>query len=386
MMFALPAIAFAIIHEAREDLKPKIRKTFLTAALASFLTGVTEPIEFAFLFVAPYLFVVHALLSGLIMWFTYELGIRDGFSFSAGAIDFLINEHLATKGWLLIPIGLVVGIIYYVLFRWAIRRFRIPTPGREEGSQLDEWAGDIPYRAPLILQAIGGKENIQQMEACITRLRLKVVSDKLIDSSALKHLGAAGVIRLGGGNVQIVFGTYSELIREEMDKAIRRDLSRVLFSSPVQGRMMPLSEVPDPIFAGKLVGEGVAFMPEKGELVSPVKGKVIHIYPSMHAIGIRTPEGLDVLLHIGIDTSQLKGKGFKAVVKEGDQVNPGQLLITFDIQQIRRDSKSLATPMVITNADRVRSWSFAPFKGVKRGQASVMSVVLKERSGGGDTA
>ncbi|QYR23658.1 glucose PTS transporter subunit IIA [Paenibacillus sp. sptzw28] len=386
MMFALPAIAFAIIHEAREDLKPKIRKTFLTAALASFLTGVTEPIEFAFLFVAPYLFVVHALLSGLMMWFTYELGIRAGFSFSAGAIDFLINEHLATKGWLLLPIGLVFGLIYYVLFRWAIRRFRIPTPGREEGSQLDEWAGDIPYRAPLILQAIGGKENIQQMEACITRLRLKVVSDKLIDSSALKHLGAAGVIRLGGGNVQIVFGTYSELIREEMDKAIRRDLSRVLFSSPVQGRMIPLSEVPDPIFAGKLVGEGVAFMPEKGELVSPVKGKVIHIYPSMHAIGIRTPEGLDVLLHIGIDTSQLKGKGFKAVVKEGDQVNPGQLLITFDLQQIRKDSKSLATPMVITNSDRVRSWSFAPFKGVKRGQASVMSVVLKERSGGGDTA
>ena len=226
MMFALPAIAFAIIHEAREDLKPNIRKTFLTAALASFLTGVTEPIEFAFLFVAPYLFVVHALLSGFMMWLTYELGIRTGFSFSAGAIDFLINEHLATRGWLIIPIGIVFGLIYYVMFRWAIRRFRIPTPGREEGSQLDEWAGDIPYRAPLILQAIGGKENIVQMEACITRLRLKVGNDKLIDNNALKHLGAAGVIRLGGGNVQIVFGTYSELIREEMNKAIRRDISQ----------------------------------------------------------------------------------------------------------------------------------------------------------------
>ena len=270
MMFALPAIAFAIIHEAREDLKPKIRKTFLTAALASFLTGVTEPIEFAFLFVAPYLYVIHALLSGIIMWVTYELGIRDGFSFSAGAIDFVINEHLATKGWLLLPIGIVFGLLYYVLFRWAIRRFRIPTPGREEGSQLDEWAGDIPYRAPLILQAIGGKDNIEQMEACITRLRLKVTSDKLIDNNALKHLGAAGVIRLGGGNVQIVFGTYSELIREEMDKAIRRDISRVLFCSPIQGRMIPLDEVPDPIFAGKLVGDGVAFIPDKGELVSPV--------------------------------------------------------------------------------------------------------------------
>ncbi|GGD65367.1 glucose PTS transporter subunit IIA [Paenibacillus nasutitermitis] len=386
MMFALPAIAFAIIHEAREDLKPKIRKTFMIAALSSFLTGVTEPIEFAFLFVAPYLFVVHALLSGLVMWFTYELGILHGFSFSAGAIDFLINEHLATKGWLLIPIGIVFGLVYYFLFRWAIRRFRIPTPGREEGSQLDEWAGDIPYRAPLILQAIGGKENIMQMEACITRLRLKVANDRLVDNNALKHLGAAGVIRLGGGIVQIVFGTYSELIREEMDKAIRRDISRVLFSSPLQGRMIPLTEVPDPIFAGKLVGDGVAFMPDKGELVSPVHGKVIHVYPSMHAIGIRTPEGLDVLLHIGIDTSQLKGKGFQAIVQEGDQVKPGQLLITFDLQYIRKEGKSLATPMVITNSDRVHSWSFAPFKSVKRGQASVMSVVLKERSGGGDLA
>jgi len=386
MMFALPAIAFAIIHEAREDLKPKIRKTFLSAALASFLTGVTEPVEFAFLFVAPYLFVVHALLSGLMMWLTYELGIRHGFSFSAGAIDFLINEHLATKGWLLIPIGIVFGAIYYVLFRWAIRRFRIPTPGREEGSSLDEWAGDIPYRAPLILQAIGGKENVVQMEACITRLRLKVANDRHIDTNALKHLGAAGVIRLGGGNVQIVFGTYSELIREEMDKAIRRDLSRVQFSSPMQGRMIPLSDVPDPIFAGKLVGDGVAFIPDRGELVSPVSGKVIHVYPTMHAIGLRTPEGLDVLLHIGIDTSQLKGNGFQSVVEEGDQVKPGQLLIRFDLQYIRAGSKSLATPMVITNADLISSWSFAPFKHVKRGQASVMSVVLKERSDGGETS
>ncbi|XEC96935.1 glucose PTS transporter subunit IIA [Paenibacillus tarimensis] len=384
MMFALPAIAFAIIQEAREDLKPKIRKTFMSAALASFLTGVTEPVEFAFLFVAPYLFVVHAVLSGLMMWLTYELGILHGFSFSAGAIDFLINLHLSTKGWLLLPIGLLFGLLYYVLFRFAIRRFRIPTPGREEGSQLDEWAGDIPYRAPLILQAIGGKENIVHMEACITRLRLKLSNDKLLDINALRNLGAAGVIRLGGGNVQVVFGTYSELIREEMMKALKRDLAQVLFCSPVQGRMIPLEQVPDPIFAGKLVGQGVAFMPERGELVSPVKGKVVHIYPTKHAIGIRTAEGLDVLLHIGIDTSQLKGKGFHAMVEEGDEVQPRQQLIRFDLHKVRKGCKSLATPMVISNPEIVRSFSYAPFKAVKKGQASVMSVVLKERNGGGD--
>ncbi|RIX49969.1 PTS glucose transporter subunit IIA [Paenibacillus nanensis] len=387
MMFALPAIAFAIIHEAREDLKPKIQKTFLYAALASFLTGVTEPVEFAFLFVAPYLYVVHALLSGIIMWVTYELGILHGFSFSAGAIDFVINEHLATRGWLLIPIGIVTGIVYYFLFRWAIRRFQIPTPGREEGSQLDEWAGDIPYRAPLILQAIGGKQNIVQMESCITRLRLKVSNEKALDINALRNLGAAGVIRLGGGHVQVVFGTFSELIREEMLKAIHRDQQQVLFHSPMQGRMIPLEEVPDPIFAGKLVGQGVAFIPDRGELVSPVQGKVIHIYPTMHAIGIKTPEGLEVLLHIGIDTSRLAGKQyFQAFVKEGDDVTPGMLLIRFNLQKVRKESKSLATPMVITNSDRVHSWRYAPFKAVKKGQSSVMSVVLKESNGGGETS
>lgn len=270
MMFALPAIAFAIIHEAREDLKPKIRKTFMYATLASFLTGVTERLSSHFcLLLRIYtssMRYCQALSCGLLT----SLALSTD-SPSAGAIDYVINEHLATRGWLIIPIGIVVGFVYYFLFRWAIRRFRIPTPGREEGSQLDEWAGDIPYRAPLILQAIGGKQNIEKMESCITRLRLKVSNDKLLDINALRNLGAAGVIKLGGGHVQVVFGTYSELIREEMIKTIHRDQAQVLFHSPMQGRMIPLDEVPDPIFAGKLVGQGVAFIPEKGELVSRLR-------------------------------------------------------------------------------------------------------------------
>ncbi|MEF3303932.1 glucose PTS transporter subunit IIA [Paenibacillus sp. GYB003] len=378
MMFALPAVAFAIIHEAREDLKPKVRATFLTAALTSFLTGVTEPIEFAFLFVAPYLFVVHALLSGVAMWLAYALDIRHGFSFSAGAIDYVINEHLATNGLLLVPIGLLFAATYYILFRWAIRRFQLPTPGREEGSSLEEWAGDVRYRAPLILQALGGKNNVGQIEACITRLRLTLANDKLMDINALKHLGAAGVIRLGGGNVQVVFGTFSELIREEIVRVMQKEIKQVHFHSPVQGNMIPLEEVPDAIFAQKLVGDGVAFYPERGELLSPVAGTVVHIYPTMHAIGLRTEEGLEVLLHIGIDTSHLPGKWFHAAVKEGDEVTIGQLLIRFDLQKIKKHAKSLATPMVITNSNVVKQWAFAPFKHVKKGQASVMSVIMKD--------
>jgi PTS system D-glucosamine-specific IIC component len=318
------------------------------------------------------------------MWLAYELNIHHGFSFSAGAIDYIINEHLATNGLLLIPIGLVFGAVYYVLFRWAIRRFRIPTPGREEGSQLEEWAGDIRYRAPLILQALGGKNNVLQIEACITRLRLTLANDKDMDTNALKHLGAAGVIRLGGGNVQVVFGTFSELIREQIVKVLHNNIRQVHFHAPVQGNMIPIEEVPDTIFAQKLVGNGVAFYPDRGELVSPVAGTVVILYPTMHAIGLKTDEGLEVLLHIGIDTSHLQGKLFNAVVQVGDTVVPGQLLIKFDLPKIKKHAKSLATPMVITNMEIVKSWTFAPFKPVKKGQASVMSVIMKDDAARGE--
>jgi glucose-specific phosphotransferase system IIA component len=378
MMFALPAIAFAIIHEAREDLKPKISATFITAAMACFFTGVTEPIEFAFLFVAPILFIVHAVLSGLSMLIVYWLDIHHGFSFSAGAIDFVINLHLSTNGWLIIPIGLVYGLFYYVVFRWAIRRFDLATPGREDGSPLDAGIGDIPHRSPLILEAIGGKHNIVKMEACITRLRLDLRNDKKMDIAALKHLGAVGVIHLGGGHVQVVFGTLSELIREEMMKLLRKDVQTILFHAPVQGLMIPLKDVPDPIFSGRMVGDGVAFLPDRGEVVAPVAGEIVHIHPTKHAIGIRTKDGVEVLLHIGIDTVHLQGKWFECLVNVGDLVEPGEMLLRFNLKKVKQNSKSLVSPMVITNSDIVKSWSYAPFKAVRIGQASVMSVVLKE--------
>lgn len=385
IMFALPAIAFAIIHEAREDLKPKIAKQFRVAALTAFLTGVTEPVEFAFLFVAPYLFLVHALISGAVMWLTYELDIRAGFSFSAGALEYAINLPLSHRGWMIIPLGLAVAVVYYVMFRLTIRKFQLSTPGREDSTRLDDWAGDVPYRAPLILQALGGKENIVRLDACITRLRLTLGEDKRVDSKSLRHLGAAGVIHLGGGHVQVVFGTYSELIREEIAKLMQQDVHQVQFHAPVQGRMIPLEDVDDPIFAKRLVGRGVAFLPEKGDLVAPVGGKIIHLYPTKHAIGIATQEGLEVLLHIGIDSSQLKDV-FAAFVKEGDEVSPGQPLIRFNLQKLKKGAKSTAIPMVITNPDRVRSWRFAPFASVKKGQAAVMSVVAKEREVKGEEA
>lgn len=381
-MFAIPAIAFAIIQEAREDLKPQVKKMFLMAAFVCFLTGITEPIEFAFMFVAPYLFAVHALISGFTMWLCNYLGIKLGVSFSGGAIDFVLSSHLGKNEWLLVPIGLGLGLIYYNLFRYAIYKYRIPTPGREEGSLLDDWAGSIPYRAPLILQALGGKENIVQLEACVTRLRLTVKDARRIDRRALRSLGSAGMIRLGGGAVQVVFGTYSDMIRTEIMKLINKDVDQVSFHAPMQGKMIPLEEVPDTIFAKKLVGQGVAFIPDKGEMVAPLAGEIMTIYPTQHAIGIVTKDGLNVLIHLGIDTSALNGYGMTVLVKEGEAVEAGQLLMKFDLEYLKKHATSIATPMVITNSDMVRSWSYAPYKPVKRGQASVMSVVLHDSVGG----
>lgn len=386
-MFAIPAIAFAMIHEAPKAKKPLVTKTLLSSALTSFLTGVTEPIEFAFLFAAPYLYLIHAFLSGCMMWLVYELGIRHGFAYSAGAIDFVVNAHLATKWWLLLPIGVAFGFVYYVLFRFAIRKYNIATPGREEGTSLNNWATDIPYRAPLILQALGGKDNIEHIEACITRLRLRVVNAKIIDRPTLKNLGAAGIISLGGGNVQVVFGTYSELIAEQIDLLCRRDQSKLHFIAPMQGKMIPLHEVPDTVFARKLVGDGVGFIPEIGEVVSPVQGKIIHIYPTRHAIGLQTVEGVDILLHIGMGSSELRGKGFETFVQVGDVVKQGQLLLKFDLSVLLEHEKSIISTMVITNTSIVDDWNFAPYKNIKIGKTPIMTIMIRtaeESNDGGD--
>ena len=272
MMFALPAIAFAIIQEAREDLKPKVKNVYAVRARL-FLTGVSEQIEFAFLFASPYLYVLHALMAGFAMVLTYAFDIHHGFSYSAGFIDYVLNFHLSQNAWIIIPIGAVYGIVYYFLFRWAIRTFEIPTPGREEGSALEGRAGDIPYQAPLILEALGGKDNIVQVQSCMTRLRLTVYNDRQIDSDALKLLGSAGIIKLGGGNVQVVFGTYSELIREEINKLMQQDLPRVLFSAPVQGRMLPIDEVPDDILPPSLSATAWRSFRKRGACISGIRNR-----------------------------------------------------------------------------------------------------------------
>ncbi|MFD2615460.1 N-acetylglucosamine-specific PTS transporter subunit IIBC [Paenibacillus gansuensis] len=228
MMFALPAGAFAIIHTAKPEKRKAIASVFIGTALASFLTGITEPLEFAFMFVAPALYVVHALLTGLSGFIMYELGVHHGFGFSAGLIDYLVNYPLATKPLLIIPVGLAFAVVYYFLFRFMIVKFNLKTPGREDddltanpGAAASGGAKTTASeKAENVLANLGGAENIKSVDACITRLRLEVKDDKQVNDQALKGLGAAGVMRLGGGSVQVIFGTQSEALKDEIQKKL----------------------------------------------------------------------------------------------------------------------------------------------------------------------
>ncbi|EJL47857.1 MULTISPECIES: N-acetylglucosamine-specific PTS transporter subunit IIBC [Brevibacillus] len=221
MMFALPAAAFAIIHSAKPEKRQAIASVFIGTALASFLTGITEPLEFAFMFAAPMLYVLHAILTGVSGYIVTAMGIKHGFGFSAGLIDYGLNFPLSTNAWWIIPIGLAFAVVYYFLFRILIVKFNIKTPGREDDEVVESAASgsnSTQEKALKVLALIGGKENIVSVDACITRLRLVLKNDKIVNEKGLKDLGAAGVMKLGQGSVQVVFGTQSELLKDEIKK------------------------------------------------------------------------------------------------------------------------------------------------------------------------
>lgn len=234
MMFALPAAALAMIHEAKPSQRKVAAGFLFSAVLTAFLTGITEPIEFSFMFLAPVLYGIHALFTGSSLALLHLLDVKHGFGFSAGMFDYIINFHLSTNAWLIFPAGLGYGVLYYVVFRFAIRRWNLPTPGRieetEENASLTDGAGtpeaddgddELDRLAVQALDAMGGKENVDQLDACITRLRMVVKDASKLDTERLKQLGAAGVIQVGPGNYQAVFGTRSELIKDRILRLMR---------------------------------------------------------------------------------------------------------------------------------------------------------------------
>lgn len=373
MMFGLPAAALAIYHTAKPERKKVIGGIMASAALTSFLTGITEPIEFSFLFVAPLLFAIHAVFAGFSFMIMEILGVKIGQTFSGGLIDFILFGVLPnrTDWWWVIIVGLIFAVVYYFGFRWAILKFNLATPGREdesEDAEDDGEVGDLPFE---ILEAMGGQENIDHLDACITRLRVSVNDKENVNKNRLKKLGASGVMEVGN-NIQAIFGPVSDTLRGQMQDIIdgktprsREDVSEMTndakdaeapvtkgdlaFVSPIKGKIMPITEVPDQVFSGKMMGDGFAIEPEDGNIVSPVNGKVLNVFPTKHAIGLEADNGMEILIHIGIDTVGLKGEGFTAKISEGDQVKQGQALMEVDLDYVKANAPSVITPIVFTN-------------------------------------
>ena len=370
MMFGLPAAAYAIYRNAKPERKKIVGGLMLSAGLTSFLTGITEPLEFSFLFVAPLLYVVHVLLAGSSFLVMHLLDVKIGMTFSGGFIDYILYGLLnwdRTNALLVIPVGIVYAIIYYFLFSFVIKRFKLKTPGREdeETETKDSSVASLPFD---VLNAMGGKKNIKHLDACITRLRVEVNEKSSVDVAALKALGASGVLEVGN-NMQAIFGPKSDQIKHDILRIMSGEITKpsettvveddtavpttnsteTLISAPGNGEIMPLTAVPDQVFADKLMGDGIAFVPKDDVIVSPITGTVKTIFPTLHAIGLETPEGLEVLIHIGIDTVKLEGQGFESLVTTDDNVEVGQPLIKIDLDYIQAHAPSIITPIVITN-------------------------------------
>ena len=370
MMFGLPAAALAMYHTARPEKKKLVAGLLISGALTSFLTGITEPLEFSFLFLSPILFLMHAVLDGLSFVIMTYLDINIGYTFSGGAIDFFLFGVLPGKEawWLTILVGLVFAVIYYFLFRFMILKFNLLTPGREKDEDgAGNGKGKAGDLAENILGAMGGADNIANLDACITRLRVSVQDVKKVNKKALEKLGAAGVLEVGN-NIQAIFGPRSEIIKGQMQDVMSGKRPQMVeetsteesvdglsvetklsFVSPMQGEMKALSEVPDQVFSQKMMGDGFAILPTKGLVVSPVDGEIATFFPTKHAIGIKAHDGREILIHVGIDTVNLKGEGFEALVAQGEKVKAGQPLLKMDLAYLKAHATSIITPIIFTN-------------------------------------
>ncbi|MBE7056382.1 MAG: PTS glucose transporter subunit IIA [Ruminococcaceae bacterium] len=403
MIFGLPAAAYAMYKNARPEKKQIVGGLLLSAALTSMLTGITEPLEFTFLFVAPLMYAVHCVLAGLSFMLMHIFNVGVGMTFSGGLIDltlFGILQGNDKTNWIwIIIVGLVYAVIYYFVFYFLIKKFNFKTPGREldhEETKLYT-RKDVNARkkistgtdtknnysqSALILKGLGGKFNISDIDCCATRLRVTVINAELVNDSLLKESGASGVIHKGSG-VQVIYGPQVSVVKSNledfMDTPESDDLDILLgdrphvdtnntkksdkdnkgkpsvLCSPLKGKIIPLEEVEDEAFSNKVMGDGIAIEPTEGKLYSPCNGKIETLFDTKHAVTIVSDSGCEILLHIGIDTVELNGKFFKTHVSDGQTVKTGDLLISFDMAGIKKAGYKLTTPMIICNTDMYNS-------------------------------
>ncbi len=387
MMFGLPGAALAIYHCARPENKAKVLGIMMAGAFAAFFTGITEPLEFSFMFVAPVLYFIHAVLTGISVFIAASMHWISGFGFSAGLVDMMlwVRNPLATHWYMLIPQGLVFFAIYYVVFRFTITKFNLMTPGRElavAGSEADGQdvnvsgtaTEDVSGLARQYIAAVGGSDNLTGIDACITRLRLNVKDSSLVNEAMAKRLGASGVIRLNKTSVQIIVGFVAEKIANAMKttgpvaaaeatsapvaapaavkpQAVANTTTIAALVSPVTGDVVALEQVPDEAFASKAVGDGVAVKPTDKTVVSPAAGTIVKIFNTNHAFCLETEKGAEIVVHMGIDTVALGGQGFKRLVEEGAEVVAGQPVLEMDLDFLNANARSMISPVVCSNID-----------------------------------
>lgn len=382
-LFALPAAALAMLHEARPENRKQVAGLMLTAALTSIMVGITEPVEFVFIFTAPLLFVVHALFTGLTVLAAFLLGIRH---YGYALPMFFINLGPAENPWLIFPLGVVVALVYYFTFRLIIRKFNYPTPGRDNPettstarkaeSTAKKRADAEAELAEKLVVALGGLTNIVDITACLSRLRVCLLNPQGVDEGKLAALPSSGVIRTDTNNWQIVMGTNSEQLRERISEMLNQ-AKFVTLLSPLDGAIIPLSAIPDEAFAQGMLGPGVGIIPQGNVLAAPISGRVAKIFPGGHAVVLQTDTGLEVLLHIGIDTVELRGQGFELLCREGAEVIPGQALVKFDREAIEAAKKSTHSVMTILNKELVLEHQAVTEGRVVRGSSVAFKMQLR---------
>ncbi len=387
MMFGLPAGAYAIYRQSRPEKRKATASLMLAAAFASFFTGVTEPLEFSFMFVAWPLYVVHAALTGISMFVAALFHWTAGFNFSAGLVDFVLSLRvpIANQPLMLVVLGLIMAVVYYFVFTFVIKTFNLMTPGREEGegeedADLAGVTDDNKFAAlaARIYTGLGGAENVVSIDNCTTRLRLVVKDTAKADQDKIKATGVPGVRVIDKENIQVIVGTEVQFVADEMNKmqqnggvsAVVADSTAAKVTSvapetsatsaatidvysPAQGVMIPMNQVADEVFSTNIMGDGYAIQPTENTIYTPVAGKISSIFPTQHALGIMTPTGLEVLLHMGVDTVDLKGEPFTMKVKVGQAVKAGDEIAIMDLAAVKAAGKGTDIIVAFTNGDVV---------------------------------
>ena len=361
MMFGLLGASLAMYHTAKSKNKKIVAGLLLSACFASFLVGVTEPIEFAFMFLAPLLYVIHAIFTGISLVITAVLPVRMGFGFSAGLIDMFLNWNnpMAQNPWMIFVLGTFWFAVYYVVFRFFILKFNLKTMGRENDPELEKSNADNNHsfieQAQGIIDALGGADNISEFDNCITRLRLQVVDNKKIEENILKKHGSKGTVKLGENSLQIIIGLNAQFVADAMNEIILKtkntDKKEVVIKAPMKGQLVDIKDVPDTTFSEMMLGNGIAIIPDSGEVYSPFDAVVEQIFNTKHAIVLSGENNIKVLIHIGLDTVKMNGKGFESFVKEGDKVKLGDLLIKTDLDCIKENNYNTITPIVVVNTE-----------------------------------